>query len=205
MPIWLAKVTPRVTRYHAAVRFSGLGLCLVTLVACGQSPIAPSMTNVAPVVPLQIASPELAVAPPISPVVLFSYPPELQPTIDAMDRDPWVHPITHEPVGVYVRQHIGRLHYRADHPDDAYANVIIPERRVELNPRSFPTLSIALQIGLLVHEARHIDLQTGHSCGTGSDRTMEENGAIAVHVVYLEHAGEREAANWYRTFAIGCL
>lgn len=85
------------------------------------------------------------------------------------------------------------------------AIALLDERRILLTP-STAASSTALLAGAILHEARHLEMQRWHSCGKfdgAGDRTMEEGGAYAVHILYLEHVGEMGAANAFREF-IGC-
>jgi hypothetical protein len=57
---------------------------------------------------------------------------------------------------------------------------------------------------LLLHEARHAEGYR-HTCpNEANDRTLEEGGANAVELLWLEHVGQHDAAAILQRSRIGC-
>lgn len=134
-----------------------------------------------------------------------AFPPALSPVMSALDADQWRHPLLNARMGDWVRAAVARVDV-VSMADDVGARSIISQRRVEWNP-SQSTQGVAWQASLLLHEARHLERRSFHSCGTdplAGDRTMEEGGAYAVQILYLEHAGATAEAAWLRANFIGC-
>ena len=135
----------------------------------------------------------------------FNYPPELAPVIRALDAELWIHPLLGERPGSYVRTHVQQIKFDSTvrPPFLAWAYPGGTVGWQTYNPLStYDTPDVALSVAYLLHEARH---QQGHwhTCGN-NDRTMEEGGAWAVHILYLEHAGYQKVADAVRAAQIGC-
>lgn len=138
----------------------------------------------------------------------FSYPSELQPVIDALDRDDWPHPLLGEPSGSYVRRHVSGIVIDPSLADDNLrARYNHGSRMVQWSPRylgSGSAIGHQILAGLLLHEARH-GAGHEHSCpDRRRDRTITEGGAVAVEVLWLEHHGLTDSADILRREFIGC-
>lgn len=159
-------------------------LLALLLSACTSSPIGPSAQST------------------------FSYPPELAPVIELIDADPWIHPLIGEPSGQWARRYVRRIEL-----DPALVSESLRAKYdhgsgvIYWSPQYTPTNSMSAQIlaGLLLHEARH-GQGYRHSCPNkaGADRTVEEGGAVAVELAWLEHHALHESAAHLRRSAIGC-
>jgi hypothetical protein len=159
----------------------------VLLSACAASPVAPSQQPA------------------------FYYPPALQPVIALIDRDPWIHPLIGEPAGVWVRRYVRGIEIDPSLLNVPHGAQYHWERRVILwSPRELDTefeWRIMELAGLLLHEARHGEGYR-HTCPDGiRDRSMNEGGAFAVQILWLEHWNHSHLnaiAGGYRQYFIGC-
>lgn len=166
---------------HNLVTVAFLGLLLS---ACSSSPTSPSTAPAA-----------------------FRFPPEMAPVIRQLDNDPWMHPLLGQSLGTYVRTHVKEIRFDATIKPPvlayAYTDGIIGWQAYDPLP-TYDTHDVALSVGYVLHEARHIQGYR-HTCGDDThDRTFEEGGAWAVHITYLEHAGFPIQADAIRKAFIGC-
>jgi len=151
----------------------------VVLAGCGSSPLAPSTFE----------------------------PADLGPVVAYLEADPWVHPLLGETLGPWVRRQLSsvRIYLDPTLPADVGARASLTSRELFWPPRN-TDLSLTVQAAALIHEARHFEGYL-HTCGTAGlqgDKTMEERGAFAIQIVYLEHKGEPSLADWLRRNYIGC-
>jgi len=158
-------------------------LVLATIVsACGQQPFAPSGAE---------------------PGTTFVVPTVLQPVMDAIDRDPWIHPLIGEPMGAWVRQNIAGIVMDASLPATTGATFDRETHLLHWQPRNTPaTHGIVKLAGIILHEARH-GQGYRHDCD-GHDRAMADGGAFAVQILYLEQQQFSGEAAQLRRDYIGC-
>lgn len=155
-------------------------LCALFLVGCGSlSPTAPAAV----------------------PVQEMRYPAAFAPVMAALDAETWIHPLIGEPMGTWVRRHTQEITF-----DSTIAPGFIawayPNRTIGWNTAyvEFPAKDIELSVAYLLHEVRH-NQGFAHTCGN-FDRTMQEGGAFAVQILYLEHKGFTAAASALRASSI---
>lgn len=131
----------------------------------------------------------------------FTYPDILRPAMNALDQDPWIHPLLGEPAGAYVRHNTAGIVMDASMPANIGATFDRDTHLIHWQPRNTPdTMSVQLLASTILHEARH-GAGIRHSCDNGHDRTFEEGGAFAVQILYLNQ--QQVSADWLRPF-IGC-
>lgn len=133
----------------------------------------------------------------------FAFPPELAPVIDHIDADPWIHPLIGKPAGVWMRQHL-----RGIRMDPSRVGGAVYEYKtgwVLWTPTDLPgTIEIDILASIVLHEARH-GAGWRHTCrDTRGDRTMEEGGAQALQILWLERNGPHHWATYLRETRIGC-
>jgi len=139
----------------------------------------------------------------------FSYPEELKPVIEFLDRETWIHPLIGEPFGPWLRKYTLKIvldptippAYRAVADHATHVIYWRPDMPNEVN------IPIAAKAAIIVHEGRHLQGYR-HSCAgkdgyDTSDETMEEGGAVAVHVIFLEHFGLRNWVEYFKQY-VGC-
>lgn len=139
-------------------------------------------------------------ATPTAPTSL-TVPIELQPVIAALDADPWIHPLLGEPMGIWVRRYIHTIRFDDTVTPPNAAHVYLAQRTIGWQAYDPVDLTdMPLSVAMVLHEARHVEGYP-HTCGN-FDRTMEEGGAYAVQILYLEHAGYQPAASALRASSI---
>ncbi len=140
---------------------------------------------------------------PLAPSAEFTYPRELQPVMALLDADPWIHPLIGEPTGRWVRRHVRAIEM-SDRVAPHGALAHFESGRVLWNPAVTPNTQIVeTMVSMLIHEARHLQ-GFRHTCANNNDRTIEEAGAYAVQILWLEHYGWLGQANDLRYYKIGC-
>lgn len=165
-----------------------LGVLVVALLAsaCGQSPFTPSG---------------------VKPGTAFVVPAVLQPVMEALDAETWIHPLIGEPMGAWVRRNLAGIVMDETLPASVGGRFDRTTHLLHWQPRDTPaTLTITSLVGMLLHEARHGQGYL-HSCGSAAlshDRTMDEGGAFAVQILYLEQQQFRDEADRLRQNYIGC-
>lgn len=165
-----------------------LGVLVVAMLAsaCGQSPFTPSG---------------------VEPGAAFVVPAVLQPVMEALDAETWIHPLIGEPMGQWVRRNLAGIVMDDTLPATVGARFDRTTHLLHWQPRDTPaTLTVPSLVGVLLHEARHGQGYL-HSCGSAAlshDRTMEEGGAFAVQILYLEHETLLHEAAFLRRDYIGC-
>lgn len=134
-------------------------------------------------------------------------PAELQAAMTLLDNDPWVHPLLGSTPGAYIRQHVQQIVVddALQAQEDLGARAVLTQGTILW--RAGNHRSAARQAALLLHEARHLHQNAGHSCGPqdgAGDRTVAEGGAYGVQIAYLEHVGDAAEAQWFADRYIGC-
>jgi hypothetical protein len=131
------------------------------------------------------------------------YPDEIRAVVEFLDTDTWRHPLLRgQRLGDYVRQHVTRIVVNPAMPDK-WSAVMWPGHPILWWNPDLTAANVGMDkvASALLHEARHFDGYT-HTCGE-KDCTLEEGGAYAVQIAYLEHRNQQGYANELRQQKIG--